>query len=566
MSTTPPPEPDPDPDQEKWDAIRRAEYEAEPVEASDPDEEDVIYLGSIQPHQPEPSGDGPDDPRRRRRRPYGDAMPSAGRRYGGGGDGDGQVVEIVNPRAPREMARQFLGSQGMVEGRCILRAWRGQVFRWTEESHYRAYPEADLRSAIYAWAEQTRKRNQDGSVAGWCEPSSPLIGNIVDALAALVLIQSGIEAPTWVEPIRPDEQAPVWLGPAEQGDRPPAGEFIAVGNGVLHLPSVELWPSTPEFFAVTASPVVWDEAAAAPQWQEFLGQLWPDEPDSIEALQEVFGYIVSGNTTLQSIPMLIGPPRSGKGTIARVLTSIVGSEATCSPSLAGLGGNFGLEPLIGKSLAMISDARIGQKTDRHAVLERLLTVSGEDGVTVDRKHQSAWTGRLPTRFFILSNDLPQIPDTSGALESRLVLMKLQRSFAGREDRELTQKLLAEAPGILRWAVEGWHRLRARGRFIQPESGRDGLRVMRDLASPVWAFLCDCCEIADDAEVGVDELYRAYQEWIAAQGRKAGGKEQFGRDLRAAFPKLEVSRPGARARSGEKPERPRIYSGIRLRLS
>ena len=41
-------------------------------------------------------------------------------------------------------------------------------------------------------------------------------------------------------------------------------------------------------------------------------------------------------------------------------------------------------------------------------VERLLSISGEDTLTIDRKYRDPWTGRLPTRFMILTNELPQV--------------------------------------------------------------------------------------------------------------------------------------------------------------
>jgi putative DNA primase/helicase len=76
--------------------------------------------------------------------------------------------------------------------------------------------------------------------------------------------------------------------------------------------------------------------------------------------------------------LLIGPKRGGKGTIARVLRSLLGHNSVAGPTMASLSTAFGLEPLITKSLAVISDARIGGKTDKSAIMERLLSISGED--------------------------------------------------------------------------------------------------------------------------------------------------------------------------------------------
>jgi putative DNA primase/helicase len=61
---------------------------------------------------------------------------------------------------------------------------------------------------------------------------------------------------------------------------------------------------------------------------------------------------------------------------------------------------------------------------------------------------------LRVRFLIISNELPKITDSSGALASRFVLVRLTESFEKREDPLLHDKLLPELPGILNWALEG----------------------------------------------------------------------------------------------------------------
>src|SRR6202023_2117735 len=104
--------------------------------------------------------------------------------------------------------------------------------------------------------------------------------------------------------------------------------------------------------------------------------------------------------------------------------------------------------------------RLSGKTDQQSISECLLAVSGEDTVTIDRKYKSTWTGRLQTRFILLSNELPRIADASGALANRFIVLMMTKTFIGNEDIELTAKLLRELPGILNWAIEGYRRLRA----------------------------------------------------------------------------------------------------------
>jgi putative DNA primase/helicase len=135
---------------------------------------------------------------------------------------------------------------------------------------------------------------------------------------------------------------------------------------LLNVHTRELRPLTPGFFSLVSVPFPYDEDAPSPTASlEFLHQLWPDDEQAIEALRDWFGYVLSGRSDLQKIFVIIGPIHSGKGTIARILTAMM--------------------PLLGRSLAIVSDARLGPKTDTRAVIERMLSISGEDSITVNRK-------------------------------------------------------------------------------------------------------------------------------------------------------------------------------------
>ncbi len=254
-----------------------------------------------------------------------------------------------------------------------------------------------------------------------------------------------------------------------------------------------------------------------------------------------------------------GVPRPlGQVTVGRVFTQLLGAANVCAPTLSSLSTNFGLAPLIGKQLAIISDARLGSRADQHAITERLLSISGEDGITIDRKFLPGWTGRLPTRFLILTNELPRLADASGALASRFIVLTLQQSFYGKEDLGLTERLLAELPGIFNWCIEGWQRLQERGYFQPPASSKDAIDELYDLGSPVGAFIRECCNVGPGRTVECGVLFGRWKEWCSEQGRSRPGTLQtFGRDLRAAVPGLKTAQ--VRTKKG----RTRYYEGIGL---
>jgi putative DNA primase/helicase len=359
-----------------------------------------------------------------------------------------------------------------------------------------------MRSALYAFLSEALTITRDGPAT--FKPISAKVNSILDALKMGVLQSRDKNAPFFVHP---------------HGGRSAEG-LTACNNGLLDITTRKLEAHSPYLFNVNCLPFNYDPAApSARLWSGFLRQLWPDDAEARQTLQEIFGLMLTAETRHQKIFMIVSPRRSGKGTIGRVLTAMLGEDNVTDPTLSSLNGEFGLQPLIDKRAAIISDARLGRNTT--TVAERLLSISGEDALTINRKYRDHWTGRLGVRFLFLTNELPRIADTSGALASRFLVLTLKESFLGREDLTLTDKLLAELPGILNWSLRGLDRLREHGRFRIPQSSLDSVRQLEDLASPVGAFIREWCERGQDKSCNVKTLFDAYGVWCQSEGHRAG---------------------------------------------
>lgn len=415
----------------------------------------------------------------------------------------------------------------------LLRRWRGDFYRWTaERGHYSALSADQIRADLYRKLGLGKRGD---------------VGEVRDALVAVddVLIDDA-ELGTWLDG-RADDRNP--------------HDLAACRNGILHLPDKTLIAATPRYFATTALGVDFNPSASPPRaWNAFLKQLWPNDEESITLLQEWIGYLLTPDTRHQKILLVLGPKRSGKGTIARVITALLGAASVASPTLASLGTNFGLWPLIGKTAAIIGDARLGGRSDIAQVVERLLSISGEDLQTIDRKHREPWTGKLATRITVISNEPPRFTDASDALACRMLVLQLERSFYGKEDTGLTDTLLAELPGILRWAIDGWARLHKRGHFVQPAASKDAIDELIDLASPVAAWARQCCK-TDEPEpkwwLTCADAYEKFKAWADAQGHKqVATMTMFGRDVQTATGcrRVQVTRGEAR---------PWTYRGLAL---
>ena len=450
---------------------------------------------------------------------------------------------MLDPRDPMQAARALIAARFVNDGHRLLHRHRGTFWRF-QSNHYAFVDQENVRAEVWRFLEAAQRQNSKGKPVPF-KPNRARVSDVLDALGAACKLDSSIEPPAWL---------------AGVDELPAAAEMLPLANGLLHLPSGELYPAMPSFFGLAASDVAFDPDAPDPQhWLAFLGDLFETDVQAIAALQDWFGYALSPDTSQHKILFVVGPRRSGKGTIARVLTALAGRDSVANPTLASLQTPFGLAPLIGKPLAFITDARLGGRSDQAAITERLLSISGEDALTIDRKHIDAWTGRLKVRFVILTNELPRIADTSGALVGRLIVLVLVNSFYGREDPGLTARLLSELPGILNWSLHGYRRLQTRGYFIQPASAREAIEDLERLASPINAFITEYCLIGAGQTVSVELLYQTWRMWCESVGRKdPGTKQVFGRDLRAVVPGLRTTQP----RDGD--SRERRYEGIGLK--
>jgi putative DNA primase/helicase len=224
-----------------------------------------------------------------------------------------------------------------------------------------------------------------------------------------------------------------------------------------------------------------------------------------------------------------------------------------------MGTNFGMSAFIYKQLAIVGDMRLGHKCDQDLLAENLLKLTGRGLFTMDRKNKAHWTGTLPCKLLLISNERPRIRDKSGAVASRMINFTTRVSFYGREDRNLFRdKLRPELPGVALWALEGLRRVRERGHLVEPTSSVEYRDQMARDGSPVLSFVKECLTLDAEAKVCKDELHRVFLDWAAANGQRPLAKNTFAGDLvtatggmaRAARPKID---------GGQVP----VFEGVRI---
>jgi len=333
-------------------------------------------------------------------------------------------------------------------------------------------------------------------------------------------------------------------------------------NGLFHFETDVLLPHSLGFFNTHSLPYRYDPTATCPNWDKFLNDIWPDDQESKDLLMEYIGYVLSGDTKQQKYLSIIGPRRSGKGTINQILLSLLGEENVVSPQLFELCDTFALQNWLGKPLASFSDARMTHQ-NTIGVVSQLLRIVGGDPVTVNRKNKEALNVFLPTRIIMFSNEALQLSENSNALSGRMLMLQMRTSFFGKEDINLSDRLTKELSGIFNACMAANRRRLARPgeRFIQPRSAQETLDMAAEIANPMSSFIEDVLTYDEDGMVDKDDMFALYKRWATRQNIQPGTSLSFKKRFIASTQDHGVSSHRDRT-GGSKGEY--VYRGVRLK--
>jgi putative DNA primase/helicase len=113
--------------------------------------------------------------------------------------------------------------------------------------------------------------------------------------------------------------------------------------------------------------------------------------------------------------------------------------------------------------------------------------------------------------------------------------------AEEQDKRLTEKLKAELPGILRWAIAGavaWYTARDLG---APAAVLAATEEYRSVSDSLGAFLEERCYQSLNAFVSASQLYEAYKKWAEQRGEHPKNMTTFGESLsERGFPKKKLN--------------------------
>lgn len=305
--------------------------------------------------------------------------------------------------------------------------------------------------------------------------------------------------------------------------------LLGVPNGVVDLRTGTLRAATRSDLITKHAGCAYDENAECPRWKSFLSEVLGENAALVAFMRRVVGYALTGNTTEQALFLFYGSGSNGKSTLLGVLQKLLGDYGKEAPP-----GVFLYRESDERRVALgaLRGARLVAtvETDEGRWLAEALikTLTGGDRVSTRRLYCADYEEWVPTfKLILVTNHRPIIRDTTHAMWRRLRLVPFTVTIPPeKQDPLLPEKLLAELPGVLRWAIEGclqWQMLR----LAPPTEVVVATNKYQKEQDTIGSFVEDCCVVGDEEWERKAELYKAYREWAEkVQGEKPMSNRSF----------------------------------------
>lgn len=330
--------------------------------------------------------------------------------------------------------------------------------------------------------------------------------------------------------------------------------LLNCSNGTIELKTGMLRPHRREDLITKLARVEYKPTAECPVFKSFLWDILGGDKNLIAYVKRVVGHALTGDVTEKAIFFLYGDGNNGKTTFLETIRAVLGDYAGQIPieSLMvkqGDGISNDIACIKGLRFVTSSEAEQGKKLAEPKVKQ----LTGMGKLKARFLYGEFFEFDPTFKIFMDANHKPEIRGTDSAIWNRIKLIPFTIEIPPEKmDKKLLQKLKAELPGILAWAVQGglsW----LRGGLAEPRAVTVATQGYRAEMDTVARFLEEECDLGGDGEVTSKDLYDAYKVRCKDRQEEAVSAKQLG---------LALAKKGLKA---SRPDGQRGWHGIRFKM-
>lgn len=286
-------------------------------------------------------------------------------------------------------------------------------------------------------------------------------------------------------------------------------------GGVVDLRTGMLGPHDPKGYH-TRRTTVTPEGGTPVEFLRFLHEATGGDQGLIDLIQIKAGYWLTGITREHDITFIWGPGGNGKSVLVNTLSHILGEYAQVADTSTFAQSKQEQHPeaiasLRGARLVLANETNEGQVWNE----ARVKQASGGDKLRARFMNQNSFTFTPCFKLVFVGNHKPRISNLDQALKRRFHLLPFTVTPA-KVDRQLDEKLQAEAGRILAWAIEGCLKWQRQG-IVLPEVVKSATQEYFTDEDPVGRFLEERCHPGHEHTVYTAGVYEAWREWAQEQG-------------------------------------------------
>ena len=311
-------------------------------------------------------------------------------------------------------------------------------------------------------------------------------------------------------------------------------QLITLKNGIFDIKNMSLSDHDKDLHNCYSLNVNYDKDAKCPNWLDFLDSVFANDCDKkqkIECVQQFAGLCMTTEMKYQKAIFLSGSGANGKGVFLETIRSIL-APASVNISLQDLKDPTITVNMVGKTLAFDGDMTKNGGLD-DGIFKK--AVAGEE-IRMKTLYKNPISSKPQCKFIIAGNSLPRVKDTSKGYFRRWIILKFGECFIGREDRNITRKLLKERDGIFNWMVEGLKQLDKQGFITEPISSGVEISEYNIVASSIHSFFSEHIDITGDSNNDIlgKDLYKAYSNHCDESKLRPVSKQSFFKEFEEKF--------------------------------
>jgi putative DNA primase/helicase len=322
--------------------------------------------------------------------------------------------------------------------------------------------------------------------------------------------------------------------------------LLGTPGGTVDLMTGKLREPDPADGITKVTMVAPSAKAECPLWLKFLIETFGDDTAMTRFLQQWAGYCLTGDTREQALLFGTGDGGNGKGVFLHTIAGIMKDYAVTATMQTFTASS---QERHSTELAMLRGARMVTASEtekgRAWAEARIKQMTGGDPITCRFMRQDDFTYIPQFKLTIIGNHKPELRTVDAAARRRFNIIPFDRK-PKVIDRELENKLMGEAPGILRWMIDGCLDWQTNG-LVRPQSVLDATNdYFADQDSLTrWIDQCCDCEPGNSYKTATaTELYQSWKAFALAAGEEPGSQKSFADKLLTAGKSITAKRTKA----------------------